>query len=51
MKKLIILTLICFALAGLGNVFSKNLSGSLGSTSPANSMPASGWAMFKELFH
>lgn len=45
MKKLIILTLISFALAGLGNVFSKTLA--LGS-SP---MPTSGWAMFKELFH
>jgi hypothetical protein len=46
MKKLIILTLISFALAGLGNVFSKSLSTTFGS--PA--LPASGWAMFKELF-
>ncbi|MDB5102808.1 MAG: hypothetical protein JWP91_497 [Fibrobacteres bacterium] len=47
MKKLIILTLISFALAGLGNVFSKTLTSSLG-TKPIS---ASGWAMFKELFH
>lgn len=46
MKKLILLSLICFALAGLGNVFSSSLSSFL-SPSPA---PASGWAMFKELF-
>jgi hypothetical protein len=32
-------------------MFSKNLSATLGSTSPSDSMPASGWAMFKELFH
>jgi hypothetical protein len=44
MKKLIILTLISFALASLGNMFSKSLS--LGSSS----MSTSGWAMFKELF-
>ena len=44
MKKLIFLTLISFALAGLGNMFSESLS--LGTSS----MPASGWAMFKELF-
>jgi hypothetical protein len=47
MKKLIILTLISFALAGLGNVFNKNLTGSLG----ASNIPTSEWAMFKELFH
>lgn len=47
MKKLIILTLISFALAGLGNMFSKSLTASLGS-SPT--LDASGWAMFKELF-
>jgi hypothetical protein len=47
MKKLIILTLISFALAGLGNMFSKTLTSSLGSPS----MSTSGWAMFKELFH
>ena len=46
MKKLIFLTLISFALAGLGNVFSKSLTVSLGS----RDLPASGWAMFKELF-
>lgn len=46
MKKLIILTLVSFILAGLGNVFSRNLGASLGSSS----LPASGWAMFKELF-
>jgi hypothetical protein len=46
MKKLIILTLISFALAGLGNIFSRSLGPSLG----AGSLPASGWAMFKELF-
>jgi|GEM_PF-2213257 len=46
MKKLIILTLLSFALASLGNMFSKSLTSSLGSSS----MPASGWAMFKELF-
>ncbi|MEO6095131.1 MAG: hypothetical protein ABIW76_05460 [Fibrobacteria bacterium] len=46
MKKLIILTLISFALAGLGNMFSKNLTGALGS----RQIPTSGWAMFKELF-
>jgi hypothetical protein len=45
MKKLIILTLISFALAGLGNVFSQRLS--LGTPS----MSTSEWAMFKELFH
>jgi hypothetical protein len=48
MKKLIILTLISFALAGLGNMFSKKLTASLGAPSP--SMNSSGWAMFKELF-
>jgi len=46
MKKLIFLTLISFALAGLGNVFSRSLGASLG----ASSLPTSGWAMFKELF-
>jgi len=46
MKKLILLTLISFALAGLGNMFSRSLSASLG----ASPLPASGWAMFKELF-
>jgi len=46
MKKVLILSLICIALVGLGNVFSRSLS-SLLSPSPA---PASGWAMFKELF-
>jgi hypothetical protein len=46
MKKLIILTLISFALAGLGNFFSRSLGASL----DASSLPASGWAMFKELF-
>lgn len=46
MKKLVILSLICFALAGLGNVFSKTISSML---SP--SAPSSGWAMFKELFN
>jgi hypothetical protein len=46
MKKLIILSAICFALAGLGNVFNRSLSSIL---SPAPT-PASGWAMFKELF-
>lgn len=46
MKKLIILTLISFVLAGLGNMFSKNLTGSLGS----RPIPTSEWAMFKELF-
>jgi hypothetical protein len=46
MKKLIILTLISFALAGLGNMFSRSLGASLG----ASSLPSSGWAMFKELF-
>lgn len=46
MKKAIILSLVCIVLVGLGNVFSKSLS-SLLSPSPA---PASGWAMFKELF-
>ena len=46
MKKLIILSAICFALAGLGNVFNRSLSSML-SPSPT---PASGWAMFKELF-
>jgi hypothetical protein len=46
MKKLIILTLISFALAGLGNMFSHALGASLG----APSLPSSGWAMFKELF-
>lgn len=46
MKKLIILSLICFALAGLGNVFSRSLSSLLDPT-PA---PTSSWAMFKELF-
>ena len=45
MKKLIILTLICFALAGIGNVFSKSIS----ILSP--SMTNTGWAKFKELFH
>ena len=45
MKKLLILTLICFTLAGIGNVFSRSLS--------IFSQPVehSGWAMFKELFH
>ena len=46
MKKLIILTLISFALAGLGNMLSKNLTTSLSNPS----MSTSGWAMFKELF-
>lgn len=46
MKKLLILSLICIALVGLGNVFSRSLSSFL-SPSPA---PVSGWAMFKELF-
>ncbi len=46
MKKLILLTLISFVLAGLGNVLSRSLGASLGSSS----LPASGWAMFKELF-
>jgi hypothetical protein len=46
MKKLLILSLICIDLVGLGNVFSRSLS-SLLSPSPA---PTSGWAMFKELF-
>ena len=46
MKKLIILTLISFALAGLGNMFSHSLGASLG----AAPLPSSGWAMFKELF-
>ncbi len=45
MKKLVILTLISFALAGLGNLFSNSLS--LGS----KSLKSSEWAMFKELFH
>jgi hypothetical protein len=45
MKKLIILTLVCFALAGLGNVFSRSLSSLI---SPSDELPASGWAMFKE---
>jgi hypothetical protein len=47
MKKLIILTLICFALAGIRNVFSRGLSSFL---PPSDQLPASGWAMFKELF-
>lgn len=47
MKKLIILTLISFALAGLGNMFSRSLGSSFGA---ASALPASGWAMFKELF-
>jgi hypothetical protein len=46
MKKLIILTLISFALAGLGNALGRNLTASLGT----QQLPASGWAMFKELF-
>lgn len=46
MKKLIFLTLISFALAGLGNVLGKTITSSLGS----EPLPASGWAMFKELF-
>lgn len=46
MKKLIILSAICIALAGLGNVFNRSIS-SLIAPSPA---PISGWAMFKELF-
>lgn len=46
MKKLIILSLICFALAGLSNVFSRGLSSYL---APAPT-EESGWAMFKELF-
>jgi hypothetical protein len=46
MKKLIILSLICFALAGLGNVFSRGISSYL---SPAPAQESS-WAMFKELF-
>jgi hypothetical protein len=46
MKKLVILSLICFALAGLGNALGERLT-SLLSPAPA---PASGWAMFKELF-
>ena len=45
MKKLILLTLISFALVGLGNVFSKSL------TLESSPLPNSGWAMFKELFH
>jgi hypothetical protein len=46
MKKLIILTLICFALAGIGNVFSKSVS----ILSPSVTT-VTGWAKFKELFH
>ena len=46
MKKLIILTLICFALAGIGNVFSKK---SLSILSPT--LTTTSWAKFKELFH
>ena len=45
MKKLIILTLISFALAGIGNIFSKTVS----DRSPT--LTDSGWAKFKELFH
>ncbi len=45
MKKLILLTLICFALAGLGNVFSRSV------TVFTPTVDHSGWAMFKELFH
>lgn len=50
MKKLIILTLISFALAGLGNALGRNLTASLGGTGRSQELPASGWAMFKELF-
>ena len=50
MKKLIILTLISFALAGLGNALGRNLTASLGSQVGSQELPASGWAMFKELF-
>ncbi|HLP40832.1 MAG TPA: hypothetical protein VK465_04940 [Fibrobacteria bacterium] len=46
MKKLVFLSLLCFALAGLGNALRDRLS-SLIAPSPA---PTSGWAMFKELF-
>jgi hypothetical protein len=47
MKKLIILTLICFALAGIGDVFSRSLS----IFSQPVDRSDSGWVMFKELFH